>query len=218
MKKIMSLFTVILSLALVGCAKMRSEPYDYSALKQSAPKSILVVMPSNSSPDAKANTSVLARISMPLAEKGYYVYPVALVDEVFKQNGLTDGESIQSANIKKIQQIFNADSMLYLDVTQYGSSYQVFDSVTRVEIKGKLVDLRSGVTLWEGSGKAVEGNNVNSSNGLAQIVITAISQAFNTVNDKGYTVAAGAAFNLFERGDKGGLLVGPRHPRYQTVK
>jgi len=201
MKKLSILFSVAFILLLTGCVQKRSEPYDYSALIESKPKSILVVMPTNSSPDVKGSTSVLARATVPLAELGYYVYPVALVDETFKQNGL----------------IFGADSIMYLDVVQYGSSYRVFDSITTVEVKGKLVDLRNGKTLWEGQYLATEGNNVNSNNGLAQILITAVSQAVNTVNDKGYTIAAPAVYGLFHSGDRGGLLHGPRLPKVNSV-
>ena len=217
MKKLSILFSAAFILLLTGCVQKRSEPYDYSALIESKPKSILVVMPTNSSPDVKGSTSVLARATVPLAELGYYVYPVALVDETFKQNGLTDGNAIQSAGIKKIREIFGADSIMYLDVVQYGSSYRVFDSITTVEVKGKLVDLRNGKTLWEGQYLATEGNNVNSNNGLAQILITAISQAVNTVNDKGYTIAAPAVYGLFHSGDQGGLLHGPRLPKVNSV-
>ena len=202
MKKLSILFSAAFILLLTGCVQKRSEPYDYSALIESKPKSILVVMPTNSSPDVKGSTSVLARATVPLAELGYYVYPVALVDETFKQNGLTDGNAIQSAGIKKIREIFGADSIMYLDVVQYGSSYRVFDSIK---------------TLWEGQYLATEGNNVNSNNGLAQILITAISQAVNTVNDKGYTIAAPAVYGLFHSGDRGGLLHGPRLPKVNSV-
>ena len=147
MKKLWVLFSVTFVLLLSGCAKQEAIPYDYSALIESKPRSILLVMPTNNSPDVKGSTSVLARATVPLAELGYYVYPVALVDETFKQNGLTDGHAIQSAGIKKIREIFGADSIMYLDVLQYGSSYRVFDSVTTVEVRAKLVDLRNSKTL-----------------------------------------------------------------------
>ena len=209
MKKLWVLFSVTFVLLLSGCAKQEAIPYDYSALIESKPRSILLVMPTNNSPDVKGSTSVLARATVPLAELGYYVYPVALVDETFKQNGLTDGHAIQSAGIKKIREIFGADSIMYLDVLQYGSSYRVFDSVTTVEVRAKLVDLRSGKTLWEGQHAVSEGNNVNSNNGLAQMIITAISQAINTTSDKGYAVAAPAMYRLFNYGNQGGLLPGP---------
>ena len=70
-----------------GCAPTKS--VDYSAFKQSHPRSIVVLPPLNESPDVKATYGMLAQVTYPLAEAGYYVLPVALVDETFRQNGVT---------------------------------------------------------------------------------------------------------------------------------
>jgi len=67
---------------LVGCAAPRS--VDYSAYKQARPKSILVLPPLNESPDIKATYSMLSQVTFPLAEAGYYVMPIAVVDEPFR--------------------------------------------------------------------------------------------------------------------------------------
>ena len=46
------------------------------------PTSIVVLPPVNTSPDVKATYSMLAQVTHPLAEAGYYVLPVALVDDL----------------------------------------------------------------------------------------------------------------------------------------
>ena len=99
MMKSYALAVALSALVLAGCANHRPEGYDYSALKQSDPRSILVVMPTSDSTDIRAESSVLAQATAPLAERGYYVFPVALVDEMFRQNGLTNGHDIQQAPI-----------------------------------------------------------------------------------------------------------------------
>ncbi|UAX41758.1 DUF799 domain-containing protein [Pasteurella canis] len=199
---------------LTGCANKNTVSYDYTVLKQSKPKSILIVMPANNSVDVKADTSVLARSTYPLAEYGYYVYPVALVDEVFKQNGLTDGNLIRSAQLKKIHDIFGADSILYVNVNEYGTSYKLIDSVTTVSVEGKLVDLKTGQTLWEGTGAYAQGSSNSNDGLLVALIKAAVSQIIDTTKDKGYQVAAPAMANLIYHGKNGGLLVGPRHPAY----
>lgn len=201
------------SLFLVGCSSKPAEKYDYTEFEKSKPASILVTLPVNNSQEVNAASSVLARAAVPLAEKGYYVFPVALVDEIFKQNGITNGHDIQSASIKKIHDIFGADAIMYLSVDEYGSSYKVFNSVTKVAVTGKLVDLRNGKTLWEGKGSA-SSERVNQNDGvLVALVSAAVGQILDTVNDKSYEIAAPAVGNLFNLGEKGGVLNGPRYPK-----
>ena len=96
-------------------------------------------------------------MTMPVAEAGYYVVPVAVMDEAFKQNGLTTPTDIEMAPAAKLREIFGADAALYTKVTQYGSVYQVINSSTVVRASSKLVDLRTGDVLWQGSAVATGG-------------------------------------------------------------
>nr|MBP8173493.1 DUF799 family lipoprotein [Aeromonadaceae bacterium] len=140
---------ILLSLlALAGCATPQS--YDYSAFRESKPRSILVLPPQNHTTDIKATNGLYAQVTMPLAESGYYVYPVAVVNETFRQNGVQQPAEIQALPAKKLQQIFGADAALYIDIKEYGTSYLVLSSDTRVTASAKLVDLRTGKLLWEG--------------------------------------------------------------------
>lgn len=98
MKRVLSFLSVAAILLLSGCAKQT--PYDYAAFHESKPKSILVLPPVNQSPDVKASHSVLASATLPLAEAGYYVLPVAVVEETFLQNGLTNANDIRAVSPK----------------------------------------------------------------------------------------------------------------------
>ncbi len=98
MKRVLTFLAVAATLLLSGCAKQT--PYDYAAFHESKPKSILVLPPVNQSPDVKASHSVLASATLPLAEAGYYVLPVAVVEETFLQNGLTNANDIRAVSPK----------------------------------------------------------------------------------------------------------------------
>jgi hypothetical protein len=117
---------------------------DYTAFKNSHPRSILVLPPINETTDVGATYGVLSQMTLPLAESGYYVVPVAVMDETFKQNGLTNAAEIQGTSPAKLREIFGADAALYTKITKYGSVYQVLDSTTVVAASAKLVDLRTG--------------------------------------------------------------------------
>ena len=206
---------LLCALLLGGCVTTQAK-YDYSSFRESRPASILVLPPLNSSPDVDATYSMLSQVTLPLAESGYYVFPVSLVDETFKQNGMTSPADIHQLPIDKLHEIFGADSALYINVRQYGTSYAVIMSETRVTAEGKLVDLRSGKTLWAGSATASsnEGNN-NSGGGLIGMLITAaVTQIVETLSSHGHAIAGITSSRLLAAGRPNGLLYGPRSPFY----
>ncbi|WP_269436840.1 GNA1162 family protein [Ralstonia solanacearum] len=114
---------------MAGCA-VPTKNVDYAAFKASKPRSIVVLPPLNESPDVKATYGMLSQVTTPLAEAGYYVLPVALVDETFRQNGLTTAADIHGVPVAKLKDIFGADAALYVTITQYGTKYMLIDSVT----------------------------------------------------------------------------------------
>ena len=214
MKKLFSLFILVTTVILSGCATQKQ--YDYSSFLQSKPRSILAVMPTDSTNEVKAAPAVLARSLYPLSEAGYYVFPIALVNETFKHNGISQAQEIHNIKLDKLYKIFGADAVLYLDVSEYGVNYQIINSETKVSVSGKLVDLRTGKTLWTGSATASsdEQNNNNSSGLIAALVVAAVKQITNTIRDDGFNIAAIADNKLLETGNNGNILYGPYHHNF----
>ncbi|MFL7964775.1 hypothetical protein SAMN03159488_05588 [Pseudomonas sp. NFIX10] len=205
----------LLALALLGgCVAPKT--IDYSAFKQARPKSILVLPPINESPEVQASYALVSQVTYPLAEAGYYVLPIALVDETFRQNGLTTPNDIQGVAPGKLHDIFGADAALYITITEYGTRYMVISSETAVTASAKLVDLRTGTTLWTGSARASseEGGN-NGGGGLVGMLITAaVKQIINSSTDAGYPIAGITSTRLLSAGQRTGILYGPRSPKY----
>lgn len=212
MKKWIALSGALIVLLLTGCAQPK-KPYDYTAFHASKPASILVLPAANTSPDINAAHSLNSLVTRPLAEAGYYVFPVAVVEETFQQNGLSSASDAQAVSAKRLNEIFHADSALYISISDYGSSYRVIDSVITVTAKARLVDLRSGKEIWQGSATATDndqGNNNN--NGVIGILVSAaIKQISDNVSDKAHTVAGLTSNRLLAQNEQGGLLTGPRY-------
>ena len=174
-----------------GCAHNKPA-YDYASFREARPASILVLPPLNSSPDVNATYSMLSQATLPLAESGYYVLPVSVVDETFKQNGMTTPADIHQLPYTKLREIFGADSALYIEVEQYGTSYVVVSSETRVTATGRLVDLRTGKLLWQGKATASSAESNNNSGGglIGMLVKAAISQIVESLSNKGHQIAS----------------------------
>ncbi|APX79036.1 Putative lipoprotein NMB1124/NMB1162 precursor [Achromobacter insolitus] len=199
---------------LAGCA-VPQQNVDYTAFRESKPASILVLPPVNTSVDVAATAAVLSQATLPLAESGYYVVPVAVMDETFKQNGLSSADEIQELPAAKLRDIFGADAALYMTVKQYGSTYAVVSSSVTVAVDAELIDLRNGAKLWSGSKQVVQASS--SSGGLLGMLIQAVvDQVVNTLSDRSYGVAGMTNNLLLSAGQPGGMLYGPRSPRYDT--
>jgi hypothetical protein len=136
------------ALLLAGCTSR--PPYDYTNYRLHPPRSILVLPPLNHSTDIRGTYSYLSTVTYPLAEMGYYVFPVAVLDEMLKENGLPTAGEMHQVPLKKVAEITGADAVLYVTLLEYGSKYQVINSATTVRVQARLVDTKTELLLWEG--------------------------------------------------------------------
>ncbi len=94
--------TLVVVAALGACATPPAA-YDYTAFRQNRPVSMLVLPPVNETPEVTATYGVLSQVTLPLAEAGYYVVPVSLMDETFRQNGLNSPVEIHDVSPQKLR-------------------------------------------------------------------------------------------------------------------
>jgi hypothetical protein len=205
---------LVAALAVLGGCANKPVPYDYAAFRQANPRTLLVLPPINDSPDVKASSSVWAQATLPLAEAGYYVLPVTLVDETFRQNGIQTANDAQDIPRAKLRDFFGADAAVYIKVTKYGTTYHVISSDTEVEAQARIVDLRSGALLWEGRAAASSSEQSDGNNSLAVLLVAAVvKQIINTTTDAAYGYAGIADSRLL--GPRiNGVPPGPRSPAY----
>lgn len=210
-----SLTAAALVALLAGCV---SPPpaHDYTAFKEADPHSIIILPPLNNTPEVIAPYSVMTQMVAPIAESGFYVFPVAVVEQTFKGNGLIVASDVHQVSVDKLHSIFGADSALYITVEEYGTSYVVISSETAVTVSASLVDLRTGVQLWQGKARASSAEQQNNSGGglVGMLVVAAINQIAETITDKGFEIAAITSSRLLSSDTYNGLLYGPRSPSY----
>jgi len=203
------------ALLLGGCVTPPS--YDYTAFRQARPASILVLPPVNNTTSVEATHSLMSWTTLPLAESGYYVLPVTLVEETFRQNGLDSPAEIAEVSPAKLREIFGADAALYIQIREYGTVYRVLQSASVVTADARLVDLRSGAQLWNGSATASSAENRGGSQGglIGMLVEAVVYQVMENATDASHDVAGVTAPRLLSAGRPAGMLYGPRSPRYQ---
>lgn len=198
-----------------GCAT-KAPPYDYGAFNKAKPVTLLVMPPLNESPEVNATPGVWSHATLPLSEAGYYVLPVALVDETFRQNGVTSATDAQGIPFTKLREVFGADAAVYMKVKKYGTSYFVIGSETRVEVEARIVDLRTGLMLWEGRAAATsaEEQQQNSGGLVGLLVLAVVKQIVGTTSDASYRYAGIANQRMLGAPRYNGVPPGPRSPIY----
>jgi len=163
-------FLPCIILIVSGCATVA--PYDYTAFEKSKPRSIVVIPPNNNSIEVNAPYIYLSTLTRPLAEKGYYVFPVFVIDYFLKENGLPTPAEMNDIPLDKIGEHIGADAVLYVSIEEWGQKYQVLQSVTKVHATLRLVDVKTGDLLWESTAIARETSG-NGGGGLTGLLVNA---------------------------------------------
>ncbi len=211
--------TSLLVVALAGGCTQKT-PRDYSAFVRHDPRSILVLPPVNTTADVEASDLFLATVTQPLAEQGYYVFPILVVDQVMKSNGAPTPGDMHSVSWRKLGEIFGADAVLYVVINDWNTSYIGIATTTMVRINYRLVDVRTGQVLWSRMVSAGESSAAYTTGEdpftMAFSVFMAQVQAIGAaVSDPEVKFARKANREAFQDA-KDGLLPGPRHPAYAT--
>lgn len=197
---------LIMALTTVGCATAPTP--DYTEFKARRPQSILVLPPVNNSIEVGATHSYLSVISKPIAERGFYVFPVAVVENYFKSQGMTEPAEIHNIPPKKLQEIFGADAIFYVTIEEWGNKYQVITSTTKVTATGVLVDAGSGTELWRGTHRAQASSDLSGGDNLGSILAkAALSQVVKELTDETRDLARSTSQNYIA--GPGGFIEGP---------
>lgn len=147
MKRLISLI-FLLSIMVSGCATTIPKK-DYEKFTAANPSSILIVPVINQSAEVTASDYFLSTVTVPLAERGYYVFPVNLVKRILEDEGLSDSGLVHSAPTEKVCGLFGADSILYVDIKEWNAKYMLLATTVTVQMAYKIKDCKTGDSLWE---------------------------------------------------------------------
>lgn len=173
-RNVLCMLTV--TLFLTGCATQ--QPYDFSAFNAEKPQSILIVPAINESVDVDAPNYLLSTVSVPLAEKGYYIFPVNTVKTVLEGEGLYDANLVHSSDPVLLGNMFGADSILYLKINEWDAQYLVLSTTVTVSFNYRLVSGKSGEELWSADKTMQYTPSQNSSgNPMADLISMAVTAA-----------------------------------------
>jgi hypothetical protein len=174
MKKVFVLALLGASL-IAGCAHA---PKDYTKFNAAKPSSILIVPVVNQSVEVTAADYFLSTVTVPLAEQGYYVFPVNLVKRMLEDEGLSDASLVHSAPTPKVCKLFGSDSVLYVTIKDWNAKYMVLATTVNVKLGYAIKDCKTGETLWEHEqAMAYTPHNASTGNPFGDLIVMAVNAA-----------------------------------------
>lgn len=171
------------------------------------PASILVLPPINDSAIATASDEFLSTVTQPLAEAGYYVFPIVVVDRMMKENGLQMPGDMHQAPLSKLQEVFGADAVMYITIRRWGAVI----GGSGVTLEFRLVDARTAQQIWRRTLTATEDHGGNSSSSLgAALAALVVSTVVGAIVGPSQELVRRANTEAFSSGSER-LLRGYRH-------
>jgi hypothetical protein len=173
----------LISLSLAACAPKPLKKCDaFPKMYSDRPLAILVLPPINQTTAADAKEYYATTVAEPLSLTGYYVFPIEVVSEVLKNEGVYDTETLVSADPRKFKEFLGADGVLYIWIKKWDTAYFVIGGSVTVGVRCLLKSTTSGDTLWEYEGVIVHDTSARQSGGglgglIAAVIVTAIQTA-----------------------------------------
>ncbi len=212
--KLRCLIVILAMFAFAGCAAKKS----YTAYFAHEPRSILVVPPLNETTTVDAGAVYMTTVTQPLAERGFYVFPVYLTEMLLRDLGLPEAGLVHQLPPEKFYEHFGADAVLFVTINDWSNKYVVVQCSTVVTASFVLKDTRTGTVLWETTMSAAH-NSGDAGGGLIGMLISAaVTYAVNQMANVDYRPLALQANTQAFSIAGAGLPAGPYHPEFQKDK
>lgn len=214
MKKVLIAALVSTVLLTSGCGGGPKLSKDYTAFRASSPRSILIAPVINHSNEVDAADLFMTTLAVPLAERGYYVFPTNATKKLMDAEGLGDPGLIHQTPTPDLGRVFAADAIMYVEVLEWKSSYKVINNNIEVEFLYTLKSAKDNSVLWQDQQRYVYSHSANSGNFLANMIANAIQGAIDSTK-RDFTPLAQQA-NLIVLTPAGtGVPFGPRSPDFK---
>jgi len=187
---------------------------DYTAFLAANPRSILVVPVVNNTTNVEAPGLFLSTLPIPVAERGYYVFPVNMVKRVLEDEGLSDPDLVHMADTGRLCSLFGADSVLYVSIEAWTAQYMVITTQVTVEFDYVMKDGKTGDTIWKEHKRVVYAPQQQSGGSPLAALVAATVQAAATKAAPNYMPLSRQANDEVINTPGVGLPPGPHHKEY----
>lgn len=215
-RRILFSLSIALTVTLtIGCATRDvTKSQAFPGMYREHPQSILVPPPINRTTASEARGYYLTTIQPPLANQGFYVYPVEVITDVMKAEGMYQSGNLMKIDPAKFKKHFGADAVLYVIIKEWDTTYLVVAANVTVSLQYILRSTETGNILWAYEDRIVRDTSGEGSNdGVAGLVVQAVETAVQTATTQYVQLAREVNRDVMVS-----LPNGPYHPAFLRDK
>lgn len=206
----LGMLLLVLGLSACGTSSQSTRGAQYPEMYSARPTSILVMPPINETNHVEASEYLYSSITMPLAERGYYVFSPYLAIELLRSESAGDAEPFLEASLRPFRSVFNADAVLFTRIKRWEKN--VVGGYIRVAVDYILRSAITDETLFARSADISVDTRASIGNGLlVDLIANAISTAATS------KIVGARKTNLFMFGDIPDGKYAPLHGADQQV-
>lgn len=182
------LLVVVAFIIFNGCTVVEpiKKSVAYQGMYVERPLSVLIMPPINRSTNVEAKEYFHSTLTVPLANKGFYVLPPFLSMELLKKESAYDAELFLTDPLHKFGEYFGADAVLFTIIHSWDKSY----SIVSVEIEYIMKSTKTNEVVYKRRGRVNYDTSVTTNQpGLAAALISIAMTAINTAVTKYIDVA-----------------------------
>ena len=128
-----SIAVLIALLLAIGCATLNTDENKLEpAFATHRPATIVVLPPTNYTVDLDAPVVFREAVQKMIQRKGYRAPAPQQVDTILEEEGITDPGQLAVMSTNEIGELFEADAVLYTEVTEWKTTYLVVYAVVGV--------------------------------------------------------------------------------------
>lgn len=202
------LVSAALLLTTISCTTTKKMAYP--AMYEKPPFSILILPPINQSTSVDAQEFYQTTISEPLTLSGYYAYPMEVVVDILKNEGMYETTDFRTVNPAQFKKFFGADAVMHITILKWNKVYYVVGGHVVVSVDMSLVSTETGETIWRYNGTlTVDTSSDVGGGGISGLLVNAVVTAVKTAATDYVPIARKANFQALTA-----IPFGKYHPKH----
>lgn len=148
----------ILFLSLMSCSLLKpavqpvlvTKGMNYGGMYKENIQTILILPPINKTNHVDAKDAFHGTLNIPLINRGYYVIPLYLSEDILQREGAANAEVFENQPLNKFNEVFGADAVLFTVIHQWQKN--AITNLVEVQVEYIIKSTRTNQVVFQRKG------------------------------------------------------------------